>query len=83
MTYFSFSYLQENPSSDSFYDSDNAEAETATVAPAFATTSVTKTAAEARDAYRESIHESSEFEDEDVEEERQVEQVTQVWEGEY
>lgn len=67
----------ENPSSDSFYDSDNAEADAGTSKP------VAKAAEEMRKDYRESIHESSEFEDDEVEEEKpHVEQFTTTWEGE-
>lgn len=81
----------ENPSSDSFYDSDNAEADSkqkvfATIAPA-------KSVEDKRDAYRESFHESSEFED--SEDEKPVPQKQQqqpqaqaqaesfAWEGKY
>jgi F-BAR and double SH3 domains protein len=78
----------ENPSSDSFYDSDNAEAE-ATHSKVFAktsTASTTKTAEEIRKEYRESINESSEFEDDDEDEKppppHQVEQFNTTWEGE-
>lgn len=79
----------ENPSSDSFYDSDNNEHEAA-----FSKTAVkpvTKTAEEIRKEYRESIHESSEFEDDDDDDVRpqqqqqqpqqQAEQFTTTWEG--
>ena len=71
----------ENPSSDSFYDSDNAEAEAT-----HSKTVVIKTAEDMRKDYRESIHESSEFEDDDVDEEvPNVEQfattTTTTWEG--
>lgn len=69
----------ENPSSDSFYDSDNAEAEAAHSKPV----QTTKTAEEIRKEYRESINESSEFEDDDIEEEpHQIEQFSTKWEGE-
>ena len=68
----------ENPSSDSFYDSDNAEAEAAQAKVA------TKTAEEVRKEYRESIHESSEFEDDEdeVQEVNEIEQqFTTTWQG--
>jgi F-BAR and double SH3 domains protein len=68
----------ENPSSDSFYDSDNAEAEAAQ------SKAVTKTAEEVRKEFRESIHESSEFEDDEdeIQERKQIEQQFQAtWEG--
>lgn len=66
----------ENPSSDSFYDSDNAEAE-----PSVFAKTVTKTAEEVRKEYRESIHESSEFEDDDEDEKPVAEQFSTTWEG--
>lgn len=53
----------ENPSSDSFYDSDTAEVEARQQKQAVAAAS--KSVEEKRDAYRESFHESSEFEDDD------------------
>ena len=68
----------ENPSSDSFYDSDNAEADTAQAKV------VTKTAEEVRKEYRESIHESSEFEDDeyDIQEVKEIDQqFTTTWQG--
>jgi hypothetical protein len=77
----------ENPSSDSFYDSDNAEADNKHK-QAFATVAQTKSVEDKRDAYRESFHESSEFEDDDVDEkpyqQPQVQQVESfaAWEGE-
>lgn len=58
----------ENPSSDSFYDSDNADVEVNQNQAVGGFTTVSKTATESRDTYRESFHESSEFEDEEVEE---------------
>jgi F-BAR and double SH3 domains protein len=59
----------ENPSSDSFYDSDNAEVEARSQFKQVATTAATsKTVEDKRDAYRESFHESSEFEDDDEDE---------------
>lgn len=75
----------ENPSSDSFYDSDNAEAEAGN-SKAFAKT-VTKTAEEIRKEYRESIHESSEFEDDEEDEPKASAETFQTttkttWEGE-
>ena len=70
----------ENPSSDSFYDSDNAEGESAFAKTV--TKPVTKTAEEIRKEYRESIHESSEFEDDEEDEIRQpVDQFPTTWEG--
>lgn len=76
----------ENPSSDSFYDSDN---EKPAAAFEFAKASTApKTADEIRKDYRESLHDSSEFEDEDEAEERQIQQIqlqvetfTATWEG--
>lgn len=53
----------ENPSSDSFYDSDNAEVEARQQKQV-----PSKSVEEKREAYRESFHESSEFEDDDEDE---------------
>jgi F-BAR and double SH3 domains protein len=57
----------ENPSSDSFYDSDNAEVEARSQFKQVASTAATvsKSVEDKRDTYRESFHESSEFEDDD------------------
>lgn len=57
----------ENPSSDSFYDSDNAEVESRSQFKQV-TTVAQKSVEDKRDAYRESFHESSEFEDDDEDE---------------
>lgn len=76
----------ENPSSDSFYDSDNAEVE-AKQSKQFAQVTAAKSIEDKRDAYRESFHESSEFEDDDIVDEKPQMQQQQnqdqfaVWEG--
>lgn len=57
----------ENPSSDSFYDSDNPEVESRNQFKQV-TTVAQKSVEDKREAYRESFHESSEFEDDDEDE---------------
>jgi hypothetical protein len=79
----------ENPSSDSFYDSDNADSDAKNAFKQVAQPSSSKAAEEKREAYRESFHESSEFEDDEDERPQPQTQAPQhaesfaAWEGTY
>ncbi|KAL7049744.1 hypothetical protein ACKWTF_003837 [Chironomus riparius] len=55
----------DHPSSDSFYDSDNAEVDTKHQKQALQATTSNKSVDEKRDTYHESFNESSEFEDDE------------------